>query len=298
MSGNTTRLGIEFAGLNGGIATAARSGLSFGVICGSLAGHFGGAAQIGRARVVALALAAAASTGSASLPAPPLVRHGRRERRLPARRRGHHRAHLHDRDAGQDGPALAGACRRPTLAWVRHFVLWIGLLTGCINGASRITSSAKAVWLAALAAPFASLPFLPLTIERAGRLPARESVISRPARSPPCAPLPCHRPLAFALAACQTAAAAPPAPPPEQAAAGVTPNTFRMPTGSGCSGEVERFQAVMDNDLATGHTTKGVHTQVSAEIATRAPELRRRQRGRRDRARSGRRRRASAIPER
>ncbi|KQU51904.1 hypothetical protein ASG72_10445 [Bosea sp. Leaf344] len=71
---------------------------------------------------------------------------------------------------------------------------------------------------------------------------------------------------AFALSACQTAAP-PAAPPPEQAAAGVTPNSFRMPSGAGCSGEVERFQAVMDNDLATGHTTKGVHAQVSAQIA-------------------------------
>lgn len=70
----------------------------------------------------------------------------------------------------------------------------------------------------------------------------------------------------FLLAACQTAAP-PPAPAPEQAAPGVTPGTFRMPSGSGCSGEVERFQAVMDNDLATGHTTKGVHSRVSAEIA-------------------------------
>ncbi len=70
----------------------------------------------------------------------------------------------------------------------------------------------------------------------------------------------------FLLAACQTAGP-PPAPAPEQAAPGVTPSTFRMPSGSGCSGEVERFQAVMDNDLATGHTTKGVHSRVSAEIA-------------------------------
>lgn len=73
----------------------------------------------------------------------------------------------------------------------------------------------------------------------------------------------------LALSACQTpSGGTPPAPPPEQAATGVTPNTFRMPTGSGCSGEVERFQAVIDNDLATGHTTKGVHSRVSAEIAT------------------------------
>jgi hypothetical protein len=72
---------------------------------------------------------------------------------------------------------------------------------------------------------------------------------------------------ALLLAACQTAAP-PPAPSPEQAPTGVTPNTFRMPTGSGCAGEVDRFQAVMDNDLSTGHTTKGVHTRVSAEIDT------------------------------
>ena len=70
------------------------------------------------------------------------------------------------------------------------------------------------------------------------------------------------------LAACQTSAP-PAAPPPEQAAVGVTPNTFRMPVGAGCTGEVERFQAVIDNDLATGHTTKGVHDRVSAEL-TRA----------------------------
>jgi len=70
---------------------------------------------------------------------------------------------------------------------------------------------------------------------------------------------------ALLLAACQTAAP-PAAPAPEQAAAGVTPSTFRMPAGSGCAGEVDRFQAVMDNDLATGHTTKAVHGRVSAEI--------------------------------
>jgi hypothetical protein len=71
---------------------------------------------------------------------------------------------------------------------------------------------------------------------------------------------------ALLLTACQTASA-PPAPPPSSAPVGVTPNTFAMPSGSGCAGEVARFQAVMDNDLATGHTTKGVHERVSAEIA-------------------------------
>ena len=73
----------------------------------------------------------------------------------------------------------------------------------------------------------------------------------------------------LSLSACQTpSGGSPPAPPPEQAATGVTPNTFHMPTGSGCSGEVDRFQAVIDNDLATGHTTKGVHTRVSSDISS------------------------------
>ncbi len=73
---------------------------------------------------------------------------------------------------------------------------------------------------------------------------------------------------AVLLSACQTpTASAPPAPAPEQAAPGVTPSTFHMPSGTGCAGEVDRFQAVIDNDLATGHTTKSVHDRVSAEIA-------------------------------
>ena len=73
--------------------------------------------------------------------------------------------------------------------------------------------------------------------------------------------------LSCAVAAC-TGSGAPPAPSMAAAPTGVTPNTFALPTGSGCSGEVARFQAVMDNDLATGHTTQGVHERVSAEIAT------------------------------
>ncbi len=73
--------------------------------------------------------------------------------------------------------------------------------------------------------------------------------------------------LSLSLAACQSAGP-PPAPSPGNAPTGVTPNTFSMPSGSGCSGEVARFQAVMDNDLDTGHTTKGVHSTVSNEIAS------------------------------
>ncbi|MGN6095568.1 MAG: hypothetical protein ACTHP8_04955 [Bosea sp. (in: a-proteobacteria)] len=69
------------------------------------------------------------------------------------------------------------------------------------------------------------------------------------------------------LGACQTASVAtPPAPPPEKAYPGVTPSTFHMPTGAGCSGEIARFQAVLDNDVAIGHTTKGVHDRATADL--------------------------------
>lgn len=73
----------------------------------------------------------------------------------------------------------------------------------------------------------------------------------------------------FALAACQSVGPSPAPPAPsDYTVPGVTPSTFRLPSGTGCSGEVERFQAVMDNDLASGHTTKGVHARVSSQIAT------------------------------
>ncbi len=72
--------------------------------------------------------------------------------------------------------------------------------------------------------------------------------------------------LAALLAGCVTEGP-PPAPSPANAPSGVTPNTFRLPTYGGCAGEVSRFQAVIDNDLQTGHTTAGVHAQVSASLA-------------------------------
>lgn len=74
-------------------------------------------------------------------------------------------------------------------------------------------------------------------------------------------------PVLFLLAACNTASTTAVAPPPGSAPTGVTPSTFSLPGGGGCAGEVARFQAIMDNDLATGHTTKSVHERVSGEIA-------------------------------
>jgi hypothetical protein len=73
----------------------------------------------------------------------------------------------------------------------------------------------------------------------------------------------------LALGACQTAA--PPAPAPAAAKEeprGVvpTPNSFRMPQGTGCSGDIARFRAIQANDLETGHTTRTVYNEIEAEM--------------------------------
>jgi hypothetical protein len=77
--------------------------------------------------------------------------------------------------------------------------------------------------------------------------------------------------LALPLAACQqTGGAGPEAAPAGQpqgtGVSPVTPSTFRLPEGSGCSGEIARFRAVMDNDLATGHVNRSVYDRIIGEL--------------------------------
>jgi uncharacterized membrane protein YoaK (UPF0700 family) len=174
MTGNTTRLAIELAGLRaGGIATAATVlGLFVGgVVCGSLAGHFAGhrrkSAVLG---LVALVLAASAGLDGAGLAYLGAV--------LLAFAMGAENA-VFQRDGEvtigltymtgtlvKMGQRIAGALLGgPKLGWVRHFVLWLGLLSGCINGAiAHHLVGQGAVWLAALSAAFFAviLPWLPL----------------------------------------------------------------------------------------------------------------------------------------
>ena len=74
-------------------------------------------------------------------------------------------------------------------------------------------------------------------------------------------------PLAF-LAACNTPAPQATSQASYQALpAGVSPNNFSLPNEPGCKGDVARFQAIIDNDLATGHTTQSVHNAVTADLA-------------------------------
>ncbi|MGO4572404.1 hypothetical protein [Microvirga sp. 2TAF3] len=71
--------------------------------------------------------------------------------------------------------------------------------------------------------------------------------------------------LAFPLTACnQTATIIPPT-----AYAMVTPSSFRMPEGTGCKGEIDRYRAILGNDLAMGHVHRSVYDRAEKEI-TRA----------------------------
>lgn len=75
-------------------------------------------------------------------------------------------------------------------------------------------------------------------------------------------------PVLLLLAACNQTQTAAPSPPPAapQSASLVTPAGFRLPEGAGCSGDIARFRAVQDNDLATGHVNQRVYDQIKGEV--------------------------------
>lgn len=175
MSGNTTRLGIELAGLKGGgIATAATILVLFvcGVISGSLAGHFGRRrSKSAVLAVVALALAAAAGldTVGLSFAGALFLAFAMGAENSVFQRDGEVTIALTYMTGTlvKMGQRIASALLGgPKFAWVRHFVLWIGLLTGCINGAiAHYLVGLGAVWLAALAAAIFAIVLLFLPLE-------------------------------------------------------------------------------------------------------------------------------------
>jgi hypothetical protein len=67
---------------------------------------------------------------------------------------------------------------------------------------------------------------------------------------------------AFGLAACTQTGA----PEPASVAPGVTPSGFALPAGSGCAGDVARYEAIVENDLSTGHVARSVHDRIAGEI--------------------------------
>ncbi len=175
MSGNTTRLGIELAGLKGGgIATAATILVLFvcGVISGSLAGHFGRRrSKSAVLAVVALALVAAAGldTVGLSFAGALFLAFAMGAENSVFQRDGEVTIALTYMTGTlvKMGQRIASALLGgPKFAWVRHFVLWIGLLTGCINGAiAHYLVGLGAVWLAALAAAIFAIVLLFLPLE-------------------------------------------------------------------------------------------------------------------------------------
>ncbi len=72
---------------------------------------------------------------------------------------------------------------------------------------------------------------------------------------------------ALAVAACNSPAPAPQAAAPAPASIEVTPQNFQMPLGEGCAGDIARYRAVQDNDLALGHVAQSVYNQIKKEIA-------------------------------
>lgn len=67
------------------------------------------------------------------------------------------------------------------------------------------------------------------------------------------------------LSACTQTASVPAAPPPG-VIPGVTPNTFSMPSGAGCSGEIARFRAVLRNDVDTGNVSQSVYDRAEPDL--------------------------------
>ena len=69
---------------------------------------------------------------------------------------------------------------------------------------------------------------------------------------------------ALLLAGCNSAG--PPAPPAPGFVSPVTPAGFKLPDGSGCSGAVARYRAIIDNDREHGHIGAGVYNVIEGEI--------------------------------
>ena len=74
------------------------------------------------------------------------------------------------------------------------------------------------------------------------------------------------------LAGCNTTgpssiAATPPAAPSPFATQHYTPEGFKLPEGSGCSGAIARWQAIQANDYASGNVNPSVYKEIQSEIA-------------------------------
>lgn len=71
----------------------------------------------------------------------------------------------------------------------------------------------------------------------------------------------------LALAGCNSSAPPPQASAPQQGRIAMTPPGFKLPEGAGCTGEIARYRAVMDNDHSTGNVNDSVYKQIEGEIS-------------------------------
>jgi hypothetical protein len=72
----------------------------------------------------------------------------------------------------------------------------------------------------------------------------------------------------IALSACQSGPpAATPTGPTNQPVSGLSNPDFKLPEGSGCAGETQRFRALVDHDLAIGFVNQSVYKRIVPEIA-------------------------------
>ena len=69
------------------------------------------------------------------------------------------------------------------------------------------------------------------------------------------------------LAACNSSAPPPPPEPVAPASRSVTPPSFKLPEGAGCTGAIARYRAIQENDLSMGHVNQSVYSQIQSEIA-------------------------------
>ena len=79
-----------------------------------------------------------------------------------------------------------------------------------------------------------------------------------------------RRSAAAGLVLCLTASSAAVAqsdPEPGYATQPFTPKTFTMPDGQGCAGDVARWEAVQENDYASGNIGLKIYHQIKQEIA-------------------------------
>ena len=161
MTGNTTRLGIELAGGHGGGIMLAGGILALfvgGVVLGTLVGHAAGRhrppAVLGLV-TLCLLVSAGLDTGGFTMAAVCLLAVAMGSENAVFQRDGEVTIGLTYMTGTlvKMGQRIAGALLGgPPLAFLRHFLLWLGLLAGAVLGAAaHRLIGLDAIWLAAAA---------------------------------------------------------------------------------------------------------------------------------------------------